>query len=294
MRDPYAVLGIKRTAGPEEIKAAWRAHAKTLHPDRNLNDPEANSRFAEIGQAYQILKDPERRYRYDMERRLAEERRKKATGDKPKMARGPKPANNTNEQTKSDPGTSSTGTFGGIFRKFTAPPPQMEKAPDLNVDAWLTIEDIFQRESPKATLPDGRSIKVPLPEAIRDGTLVRILSQGHRISGMQRGDVVACLRIRPHKLFRFSGSNLHVDLQVDIENAVLGCETIVDTPDGPRRITVPEWTGSNRSLVVRGMGLPKGDGARGDLYAEVRVMLWDHPDDKVKDLMRSMREGLFL
>ncbi|MCO6186852.1 DnaJ C-terminal domain-containing protein [Rhizobium sp. L1K21] len=293
MRDPYAVLGVRRSAGPDEIKAAWRSLAKSLHPDRNQNDPEANTRFAEIGQAYQLLKDPERRYRYDMERRAAEERRKRSASEKPQQNQRANRPGGASERAAPDAASAAAGAFGNLFRKFTAPPPT-EKAPDMAVDAWVTIEAIFKGESPQVTLPDGRSLRVPLPETVRDGALVRVPAQGHKIAGMQRGDVVATIRIRPHKLFRFSGSDLHVDLAVDIENAVLGCETIVDTPDGPMRITVPEWTGSNRTLPVRGKGLPKANGERGELYAEVRVMLWDHPDDKVKDLMRSMREGLFL
>ena len=75
---------------------------------------------------------------------------------------------------------------------------------------------------------------------------------------------------------------------------MLGCETTVETPDGPIRIRVPEWSGSNRTVKIEGRGLPRGGGRRGNLIVEIRVMLWDHPDQKVIDLMRSLREGLFL
>ncbi len=296
MRDPYVVLGVKRAATPEEIKAAWRTLAKSLHPDRNRDDPSAGSRFAELGQAYQLLKDPERRFRYDMERRQAEERKRQTAGTatrKPGSA-GPKASPN-NTKARSEATNSNAGEkVGGFFRKFTQPPPKPEKAPDLYFDVWISIEGLFSRASPQVELPDGRSVKVPLPEAACEGTKIRVAGQGYKIAGMQRGDLVATLRIKQHKLFRPEGYNLYVDLAVDVENAVLGCDTIVDAPEGPIRIKVPEWTGSNRSLIVKGRGLPKEDGERGDLYAQVRVMLWDHPDDKVKDLMRSLREGLFL
>ncbi len=294
MRDPYAVLGVKRTAPPDEIKAAWRRLAKSFHPDRNQNDPGAGARFAELGQAYQLLKDPQRRYRYDMEQRLAAERKRQSAGRQSGKSdtRTERPRDPVKKNAAEAGGAGET--FAGIFRKFTTPPPKPEKAPDLAADAWLSIEDIFSRYNPRAELPDGRTVKVPLPKAATEGTTVRVPAQGHKLPGMQRGDVVATLRIKPHDLFRVDGYDLHVDLPVDIENAVLGCETIVDTPAGPKRITVPEWTGSDKTIVMKGYGLPKEDGARGNLYAQVRVMLWDHPDDKVKDLMRSLREGLFL
>jgi DnaJ-class molecular chaperone len=282
MRDPYSVLGVRPNASLEEIKAAWRALAKSLHPDRNQSDPNAHLRFAEVGQAYQILKDPDRRQRFDQERRMAEEarRREQAGGS----ARSQDP--------KAD--TAGSDIFSSVWRKMAGQQPAPDKAPDLAAEVAITIEDILQKNKPLVQLEDGRTLRVTLPEGVTDGRQIRIAAQGHRLPGMKRGDVVVTFRLSPHPVFRADGLDLYTSLPVDIENAVLGCETIVDAPDGPIRVTVPEWSGSDRTLRIRGRGLPGRDGARGDLYAEIRVMLWDHPDDKVKDLMRSLREGLFL
>ncbi len=183
--------------------------------------------------------------------------------------------------------------FSSLWRKMAGQPNTPDKAPDLTVDVQISIEDIFEKTKPLVQLPDGRTLRVTLPEGVMDGKQVRIAAQGHRLAGLKRGDVVATFRIAPHPVFRADGLDLYTSVPVDIENAVLGCETIVDAPDGMVRVTVPEWSGSDRTLRIRGRGLPGRDGVRGDLYAEIRVMLWDHPDDKVKDLMRSLREGLF-
>jgi DnaJ-class molecular chaperone len=99
---------------------------------------------------------------------------------------------------------------------------------------------------------------------------------------------------RQFACYQAEGHNLRTVVPVDIENAVLGCETTVDTPNGPVKIDVPAWSGSDRVLVLNGHGLPKEDGTRGDLLIELRLMLWDHPDSKVTDLMRSLREGLYI
>lgn len=283
MRDPYSVLGVKPTASLDEIKAAWRALAKSLHPDRNQSDPNAHLRFAEVGQAYQLLRDPDRRQRFDQERRMAEENRRR------EQASGPRGADH---QQKAE--SSEGGIFSNLWRNMAGQPNTPDKAPDLALDAQISIEDIFEKAKALVQLPDGKTLRVALPEGVTDGRQVRIAAQGHRVSGLKRGDVVVTFRIAPHPVFRADGLDLYTSLPVDIENAVLGCETIVDAPDGPVRVTVPEWSGSDRTLRLRGRGLPGRDGARGDLYAEIRVMLWDHPDDKVKDLMRSLREGLFL
>lgn len=283
MRDPYSVLGVKPTASLDEIKAAWRALAKSLHPDRNQSDPNAHLRFAEVGHAYQLLKDPDKRQRLDQERRMAEEARRREQAGNPR---------GTDSQAKPEGGEGSL--FSNLWRNMAGQTNNPEKAPDLALDAQISIEDIFEKAKALVQLPDGKTLRVALPEGVTDGKQVRIAAQGHRVPGLKRGDVVVTFRIAPHPVFRANGLDLYTSLPVDIENAVLGCETIVDAPDGPVRVTVPEWSDSDRTLRLRGRGLPGRDGARGDLYAEIRVMLWDHPDDKVKDLMRSLREGLFL
>lgn len=285
MRDPYSVLGVRKNASLDEIKAAWRALAKTLHPDRNQSDPNAHLRFAEIGQAYQLLKDPEKRRRFDQERRTAS-----ATQKQQGKTTDARPDDDAPHQDASSPGD----IFTHVWRKMSGQAEAPEKAPDLAVTCEISIEEIFSKARAVIALPDGRQLRTALPDGVADGRQIRITSQGHRLPGMKRGDVVVTFRIKPHAAFRADGLDLYTSLPVDIENAVLGCETIVDAPDGPVRVTVPVWSGSDRTLRIRGRGLPGRDGARGDLYAEIRVMLWDHPDEKVKDLMRSMREGLFL
>ena len=90
------------------------------------------------------------------------------------------------------------------------------------------------------------------------------------------------------------GVDIHTVLPVTLEDAVLGCDTTVETPTGTAAITIPPWSGSDRTIRVDGEGLHDHDGGRGALVVELRVMLWAQPDDKVTDLMRVMRGGLFL
>jgi DnaJ-class molecular chaperone len=443
MRDPYAVLGISRSADQVEIKAAWRAMAKKLHPDHNRSDPQAQSRFTEVGRAYDVLKDPDKRRRYDemlnrtsfgggqsakpsassssnssaragkeptfmeqraeraraeAERRAREEaearmreeaeararikaaaeararaeagqadapeaapvdddevtpeqheqffeklfgssrkaQRDSAAGEEPHRAdRTDAPRNEAPraEATQADaqktetpkaeaspedrfeggnyatraayapdpedpPGDGATSPARNLFtylvKRLTGQAAAPEKAPDLAVDALVTIEDLLNRVNPAITLPDGKLLSVTLPEDAMDGTTVRMEGSGHKLPGMKRGDIVVTLRIKQHKWYRHDYYDLKTFHDIDIENAVLGCETTVETLDGPVRISVPAWSGSNRTVKVEGKGLPRGGGRRGNLIVEIRVMLWDHPDQKVIDLMRSLREGLFL
>lgn len=376
MRDPYSVLGVGRNADQSEIKAAWRAAAKALHPDQNPDDPNAASRFSEVGRAYDILRDPEKRRRFDqararssgqttagkektyMEQRAERARmeaearaararaaaaaaaldaeqaelgvenkesaedilakmfggkkppeqaaptaerkadaraetspRMEASSDSRAAARAPSPEPDQDAEAKASP---ALDLISYVFKRLIRPAAPPERAPDLVIDAAVTVEDLLKRLNPTVTLPDGKMISIPLPEDARDGSVVRVEGYGHRLPGMKRGDVVATLRIKPHKWFRWDGADLLTYVDIDIENAVLGCEATVTTPDGETQVTIPPWSGSQYKARIDGKGLPVSKDKRGDLIAEVRVLLWDHPDQKVIDLMRSMKNGLYL
>lgn len=406
MRDPYSILGVKRDAGVDEIKAAWRNKAKSVHPDRNHDDPDANQRFAEVGRAYEVLKDPSKRSRYDerrakveaMERektiiqqreaaREAAERAKIAKANAERImaelarseaekakadrmaaekvaaakAKAEKDAAETTNAPKADaaqaatsgsaqarpqgqatPGaespedmvsrifgespeaqaaaealrrdaeaasaeettedegktparpTSPFEVFTQLLRRFRGGQPAPEKAPDLLVDANVTIEDMLAANSVTATLPDGKEVRVALEGGLSDGDTVRLKGQGLKVTGMLKGDVVVTIRIPRTERFSVQGHDIRTVLPITLENAVLGCETAVETPMGTIDITVPAWSNSDHVVTVENQGLPDGQGGRGALLVELRVMLWEKPDEKVTDLMRVMREGLYL
>ncbi|PZU84921.1 MAG: molecular chaperone DnaJ [Shinella sp.] len=418
MRDLYSVLGVKHDAGAEEIKAAWRTRAKSVHPDQNRNDPNANQRFAEIGRAYEVLKDPKKRNQYDqqlskveaMEReqtimqqretareaaRQAAEKAKaakanaerimaelaKAEAEKnrtekvaqstaqaaqaaaaqaaqAKAAQTPPPgqssaasgaassgqaktapagetpeemvsrifgdtpeavaaaenlkreneskaekADKTEKPESADAAAAAAAKPASIFapvelisslvRRFRGTQPAPEKAPDLHVEANVTIEDLLAQKSVPVTLADGRELRVPL-SGVSEGHVVQLKAQGHKLPNMARGDVYATIRVQKDEKFRVDGFDIRTVLPITLENAVLGCEMQVETPAGPVDITIPAWSNSDQVISLEGQGLPDDAGGRGAVLVELRVKLWEKPDDKVTDLMRVMREGLFL
>jgi len=124
--------------------------------------------------------------------------------------------------------------------------------------------------------------------------MVRLKGQGLKLPGMGRGDVAVTLRMAKDEKFTVDGYDLKTALPITLENAVLGCDAKVDTPNGPLDISVPAWSSSDQVIRLDDLGLPNDEGGRGALVVELRVMLWEKPDDKVTDLMRVMREGLFL
>ncbi|PDT16325.1 molecular chaperone DnaJ [Rhizobium sp. J15] len=399
MRDPYKILGVKRDAAADEIKAAWRNMAKAVHPDHNRDDPTAAARFAEIGRAYETLKDPRKRSLFDNAVRMAEAKKQeqtimqqrqaareaavrakaaqanaervmeelaraaqKAAADSAKQQAGSgeaaeemverifgaraaaggqaqsraqqapyqqapyqqAPQQQTQSQTQAEAGKRPDGETAendmkgdgepgdtaanaganlslplsiltSLVRRFTgAKDAAAEKAPDEVATATVTIDDVLKGSWVTASLPEGREIGFALPAGTTDGHEVRLKGQGFKLPGMQRGDAVIAIRIAPDPRFRVDGFDLHAVLPLSIENAVLGTEAHIDGPNGPLNVTVPAWSGSDKTIRIAGQGLPREEGGRGDLVVELRIMLWEKPDDKVTDLMRSMREGLFL
>ncbi|KQV68173.1 DnaJ C-terminal domain-containing protein [Rhizobium sp. Root1220] len=386
MRDPYKILGVKRDAGQDEIKAAWRNMAKAVHPDHNQGDPSASARFAEIGRAYETLKDPKKRSLFDTASRAAEAKAtentimqqrhaareaavrakaaqanaervmeelaraaaRKAAADAAKQpqagaaepaeemierifgtqsraaggggraqgfaagaAKRPEPGTASNER-QADSGKSDAeqsaeeaaaaasailqplSLLTSLVRRFTGVAPAPEKVPDQFATATVTIDDLLNGSWVTADLGEGREAGFSLAAGTTEGSQVRLKGQGYKLAGMQRGDAVMNIRIAPDTRFTVDGFDLHTVLPVTIENAVLGTEARIDAPTGPLNVTVPAWSGSDKTIRIESQGLPNGAGGKGDLVVELRIMLWEKPDDKVMDLMRSMKNGLFL
>jgi DnaJ-class molecular chaperone len=384
MRDPYSVLGVQRNAGADEIKAAWRSKAKSVHPDHNQEDPSATSRFAEVGKAYEVLKDPERRNRYDraveahqtimqqrQSAREAAERAKvaKANAERvmeelaranaqraqasanaqsgstaeaaedmidrifgtaaegaaqsegssrshqqsqsqsrshPKSSAVPpnpeqEEASAREDSTKADPQTEprplpvqAVDLIAALVRRIRGTNAAPEKAPDHAVEAAVPLDDLLNLHWVAIKLPEDREVRLALEPGMTAGHVARLKGQGLKVAGMQRGDLLVTLRIERDSKFRVEGFDIHTILPISLEDAVLGTDTEIETPGGTRSISIPPWSGSDRAVRLEGLGLLDAEGKRGDLVVELRVMLWEKPDAKVTDLMRHMREGLFI
>ncbi len=363
MRDPYSILGVKRNAAADEIKAAWRTKAKTLHPDHNQDDPSATSRFAEVGQAYEVLKDPERRKRYDhaaeMHQTIMEQRRAareaaerakaaKANAEKvmeelaraqaqraqaPQDAAGQpggggetaeamverifgaaaadaaKSGRETSAETPADPldapqaeqpgerpplPVMAVDLIAALVRRIRGTAPAPERAPDLLVDVTVTIEDLLKQNVVTAKLPDEREVRFALERGMAEGHVARIKGQGLKVAGLKPGDLLVTVKVAREARFRVEGFDIHTILPISLEDAVLGTETTVETPEGSTQITVPAWSGSDQTIRLGNLGLHDGAGGRGDLVVELRIILWEKPNEKVTDLMRHMRHGLFV
>ncbi|WEX07845.1 J domain-containing protein [Chelativorans sp. AA-79] len=299
MKDPYEVLGVSKSASAKDIKAAFRRLAKKYHPDQRPDDPQAKERFAEVNQAYEILGDEKKRSAFDSgEIDAAGKPRfqgfETAEGDPFAGFRraGGGPGRTHFEFRTSGAGGDAGDIFSEIFgQAFRGAQGTRSARPeglgDINATLDVSVEDIATEAKVNAVFPDGRRIAVKLPRYVEDGQTIRLRRQGAETSFGERGDALVTLRLRPHPLYRVEGRDLHVDLPVSLRDAVLGAKVAVETPTGRLAVKVPAWSSSDRTLRLKGRGLPLKSGGNGDLYAHVRIMLPQGGDPALEALFRK-------
>jgi curved DNA-binding protein len=286
-RDYYEVLGVPRTATTEEIRRAYRRLARQHHPD--LQPPAqreaAEERFKEINEAHAVLADPEKRARYDQ----------LGPDWKSGMDFTPPPG-------ASRPGAGGFEGFGGDVSDFFEAlfgrpgggragggPGFTSPGEDVEADLPVTLDEVLHGGRRQVTL-DGRTLEVQIPAGVRDGTRIRLAGQGGAgLGGAPRGDLYLRVRLRPHPRYRVAGEDLEMDLPLWPWQALLGAEVSVETPDGPVRLRVPPGAQNGRRIRLRGRGLPRAGGERGDLFAVVRIMIPEQPTEEERAAYEDLR-----
>lgn len=301
MADPYETLGVSRSASAKDIKSAYRKLAKKYHPDQNPDDPRAKDRFAAANQAYEIVGDAEKRAAFDRGEIDAEGKPRfqgfegAGPGGDPfagfRRAGGGPGGQRFEFRAQGFPGGGHPGDigaddlinelFGSAFRGG-GPGDARRQAADTSVALDVTLEEAATGAHVTALFPGGRKLAVKLPRFVEDGQTIRLKGQGEH-----GGDALVKLRLRPHPRYRVEGRNLHVDLFVDLKEAVLGARVPVETVKGKLAVAVPPWSGSDKVLRLKGRGLPEKAGGEGDLFVHVRILLPEEGRAELEHFLRG-------
>jgi curved DNA-binding protein len=290
--DYYEALGVPRGASADDIRRAYRKLAREYHPDVN-KDPGAEDRFKEVAEAYEVLRDPEKRERYD---RLGANWR---AGQDVSGAQGFRDGGYRDVRFDFGEG----GDFSDFFESLFGARPHANGA-RRGADAFggfvmrgadheavldLTLEEAAAGGRQHITLGDNRGYDVEIPAGVRDGQRIRLAGEGGPgADGGPSGDLFLRVRMAPHPRFRVERRDLHVDLPVSPSEAALGAQVPVPTLTGTARVRVPAGSSSGRKLRLRGEGMPGPRGGHGDLYAELQIVVPKQLDERERELYEQL------
>jgi len=306
-KDYYRTLGVDKGASAEEIKKAYRKLARKYHPDVNPNDPQAEQRFKEINEAYEVLRDPDKRSKYD---RLGAnwQRYQQSGGDESGFdwSQWFSPGANARsggQRVYTEYGdlddlfgqSGFSDFFQAIFGRGAATQGAGQGARsidgrDVEYPLEISLEEAYHGTTRILQIGDRR-IEVKIPAGVDTGSRVRIAGEGQPgARGGRPGDLYLVIQVRPHERFRREGSNLHMTLPVDLYTMILGGEVLVPTLKGRVSLRIPAGTRTGQTFRLRGQGMPslKAGEPAGDLYVEVVPIIPADLSEREKQLFTEL------
>jgi curved DNA-binding protein len=305
-KDYYKTMGVKKDATQDEIKRAYRKLARKYHPDVS-KEPDAEKKFKEVGEAYEVLKDPEKRAAYDQlgaNWKAGEEFRPPPDWDAGFEFRGggytPGDASAFSDFFESLFGRGFGGGFTDVRGRGT---PFRAQGEDHHAKVLIDLEDAFHGASRTITLhaPEvdaqghvvthERTLNVHIPKGVKQGQQIRLAGQGSPgFGGGNAGDLYLEVEFKPHPFYRVEGRDLYLELPVAPWEAALGAQVKAPTPGGIIDLKIPPGSSSGRKLRLKGRGIPGK--TPGDLYAVLRIALPRGNTERAQAFYRKMAQEL--
>jgi DnaJ-class molecular chaperone len=320
-RDYYEVLGVPKTATEDEIKTAYRKLARKYHPDVNPGDKSAEEKFKEINEAYEVLSDADKRKRYDQlgqNWKAGQDFRPPPEwegahveyGDLGDLFGGGRGQSGFSDFFESLFGGRRSARGGAGFAM---------RGQDIEAEIPLTLEEAHRGVKRSITLqsvetcpdckgsgvkngktcptcrgagviPRPKSLEVTIPAGVRDGSVIRLAGQGEPgTNGASTGDLLLHVRIRPHRLFAIAGEDdVQIELPVAPWEAALGAKVMAPTLDGPVEMKIPAGAQGGQRLRLRGQGLNRRGGGRGDEYVKIKIVIPPTLTPQEKELFEKL------
>ena len=312
-KDYYQILGIKKDASADDIKKAYRKLARKYHPDLNPGDKKAETKFKEINEAQEVLSDPDKRKKYDQYGQYWQQ--VGAQGGRPSGSSYSTGGFNVNTdgfnfsqygnfeefineilgrtgggQTRSSYSyRTSPGGFGGFADGFSGGYNDTP-AQDSEASIALSFSEAFNGTQKQFRI-GNETVKVRIPPGAKTGSRLRIKGKGQAspFSG-QRGDLYLNIELQPHPLFKFKGDNLVAEIPITPEEAILGSEITVPTPDGKVTMKVPPGVNSGQSLRLKDKGWRKPNNRRSDLMVKLKIVTPEEISDTEREYYQKIQQ----
>ncbi len=297
-KDYYKVLGVDKSASQADIKKAYKKLARKYHPDVNPNDKDAEARFKEINEAYQVIGKEENRKKYDQfgqDWKHADQFGQGGGGGQRGYQQYQYTGSAGNEQDFSDffesifgsqarSGDAGFGGFGGRRTHF--------KGEDMQAELTLQLTDVLITQKRTLTI-NGKNIRITVPAGVENGQRIRLKGHGSKgVNGGPDGDLYIRFNIQNNTPFRRENANLYKTVELDLYTAVLGGEVLIDTLDGQVKLKVKAGTQGNSQVKLKGKGFPKykKDNDKGDLILTYQIKIPTRLSDKERQLFTELQE----
>jgi len=292
MIDPYATLGVPKTASEDEIKKAFRKLAKKYHPDLNPGNKESEHKFKEINEAYGMIGTREAREKYERGETINENMYRDASGSRsgPFYRDFQDGSGRYTYYYEGDADDILSSLFGGMGGK----------AGGFDIDGQdrvytmeIDLTDAVHGAEREIVMPDGKRLKVKIPPGIEEGAKLRFKGQGGAGHGKgEPGDAYVAISIRPSDMFRLAGKDIETDVSITLDEAVNGAKINVPTIDGTVLLTIPAGVNTGAKLRIKNKGMPAHGGKeRGDQIVNLKVVLPENVDSQFRDFIKNWSQS---
>ena len=289
-KDYYKILGVEKSATDAELKKAYRDMAKKYHPDKNPGNKSSEEKFKEISEAYEVLKDPDKRKKYDQLGSNWKQYQNAGTGSTDdwfrQYASGGQPGASYQYSGNLGDLFGNVGGFSDFFESFFGAGNRRQsgesvfnrarKGSDYEANLNLTLEEAYSGGERQISV-DGRKLNIKINQGTREGKVLRLKSQGAPgVHGGEKGDLYLTVHLLDHPFYEIKEDDLYYNLDVDLYTAVLGGKIQFQALNGKKiNLTIPKESENGKLLKIKNMGMPKENykNSYGDLYIRLNVQI---------------------